>query len=462
MNERPETITRDRGLTVYVFNVGQGDHILLRLPNGEYGVIDFYHDSTLSAPPALGYLQKLRSRLKPEKPIVLSFVCLSHPDFDHIKGLKVFLDWIDDERNNVQLKNLWMWPGNILDELRKHYEDYGNSVDMTHSTSVSSDVSKQLRALFKFREKRKRGKRKVKVQYLQAVEKLAENAGGVKAVALAPLGEHVKKFDRQAQRAFVRRFVIPNNSDLHGSRNADQNLLSSILLLIYAKRHRLLFGGDAGKQIWMECLKHYQETEQKVDHGEFHGCFIKASHHGSKHSSSAELWPDILCPGGHVAISAGSKATSRHPHPETLEHIINAFQELVRPNVWSTNTCDACLETYRLPKQRIDWVVGKRPDLGPVIDKALGHYRSKPSRKRRQGVMAQPSATLDSAENLAAYIFKFDSTGDSIRVTKGVSEHARIADECGFKTEESPPFPLCAIRRGHLEAANTPPEAGTS
>lgn len=447
MTEQPSKPPRDRGLTVYLFNVGQGDHMLLRLPNGQYGIIDFFHEPNMSAPPAMGYLQKVRRRLHridPKRPLVISFLCISHPDYDHLKGLETFLNWIDDERNNIQLNNLWIWPGNIMHQLKKVYEDHGNSVEKSHKTSMSSDASRQLEALFEFSKRRSRSKkRRVKIQEISGVKKLGEDVGGVKAVALAPLDQHVRKFDRQAQRAFVRRFVSPGSRK---GRNPDQNLLSSILLLIYGKHHRLLFGGDAGKVVWSESFQHYKETGQQVDHGPFHGSFIKASHHGSKYSSSEDLWPDILLPQGHVAISAGNKSNFEHPHTETLDHILPRAQPRAEhPKVWATNTCDECLLRDDLPPPfpKIDWVVSKQPSIDPETDKALGFYRAKSRRGSHLFAVRDMAQSEQRPENVAAYIFRFKPDVDGMKVTKGLSRYARIPERCPFLTEESEAFPYC-------------------
>src|SRR5690242_1735224 len=68
------------GLTVFLFNVGQGDHILLKLPNGEYGIIDSYYETRLGLkePPALTLLDSLMT--KDSKKPIISFICISHPD----------------------------------------------------------------------------------------------------------------------------------------------------------------------------------------------------------------------------------------------------------------------------------------------------------------------------------------------------------------------------------------------
>lgn len=446
MTEQPPKPPRDRGLTVYLFNIGQGDHMLLRLPNGEYGIIDFFHEPGTSAPPALGYLQKVRRRLKrlnPRRPVVISFLCISHPDYDHLRGLETFLNWIDDKRNNIQLDNLWIWPSSIMHQLKKLYEDHGNSVEKSHKTSMSSDAGRQLDALFDFCKRRSRSKkRKVKIQDIRGVEKLGQDLGGVKVVALAPLGEHVRKFDRQAQVAFVRRFVSPGSRK---GRNPDQNLLSSILLLIYGKHHRLLFGGDAGKVVWRESFQHYNHTGQDVDHGKFCGSFIKASHHGSKYSSLEDLWPVILSPGGHVGISAGRNYD--HPHRETLEHILPRSQPRIEhPKVWSTNTCNECQLRDDLPPPwpTIDWVLTQHSGVDLNTNKGLDFYRSNSdSRSHQQFVVPKIALSDLKLKNFAAYIFRFKPNADGIKVTKAISEHARSPEPCPFLKEDSDPFPYC-------------------
>src|SRR5947209_4288791 len=105
----PEHHTEDsfQRLKVYLFNVGQGDHILLELPNGKYGIIDFYFEAAvgLREPPALTYLESVRRR-NPEKPITISFICISHADYDHIKGVDTFLRAVAE--NGIDVENFWL------------------------------------------------------------------------------------------------------------------------------------------------------------------------------------------------------------------------------------------------------------------------------------------------------------------------------------------------------------------
>lgn len=433
--------TSGRRLTVYLFNVGQGDHILIRLPSGEYGIIDFHYGCGLMSPPALGYLQKLRRRLNPNTPIVISFICLSHPDYDHVMGVKAMLDWVKDKSNNVLLKNMWVWPGNIFEDLVEQYEDYGHAAEATEGTVKASEVSLQLRALMKFRDGS--GRSKTKIQYIHGVEKVAGSAGGFKVVSLAPLGTHVKKFDRQAQRDFVR-LKIEGDKDPGAKKkpSAKQNLLSSILMLAYGG-HRLLFGGDASEEIWRDCLEHYNATAQHEEHGPFKGCFVKASHHGSKHSSSTVLWRDILFPRAHVGISAGSQNSYGHPHRETLQHMFDAFKiPGDRPKILATNSCQRCVSSQNIPLKHIDWVAAKRPKLDPLVEKSLSHYRWKPRASARRRPLPVPHGPV-AGKNLAAYIFNFGD-GEKVTVTKGVSSAILCDTKCIYGGS-SLDFPMCAL-----------------
>ena len=57
---------KENNLQVYLFNVGQGDHIMLKFPNNEYGIIDFFYDASqnIIEPPALSYFKALEGVLK--------------------------------------------------------------------------------------------------------------------------------------------------------------------------------------------------------------------------------------------------------------------------------------------------------------------------------------------------------------------------------------------------------------
>lgn len=424
---------RQRKLSVYLFNVGQGDNIFLKLPNGEYGIIDFFYDTdlNLAEPPAFTYLKKIRRRLKPTTPIVISFICLSHPDNDHVKGARELLNWVADPKNNVQLKNLWMFSGTILEEMIRRYKQYATSRGESDEAQRASETSKQLDAIFKFRERRNW---KGNVEYLSNIRKLLDNVDGVRAVGIAPLGIHVQKFNERTQRAFVR-FTVEGRKH----KTPQQNLISSILMLIYGS-HRLLFGGDTGAKIWKDCIKHYDQYRHEEDFGPFQGHFVKASHHGSKHSSAPEIWKRILFPKAYIGISAGRKGSYHHPHRETLKHILAVFpKETERPTILATNSCHDCIGSQAEDKKTFSWM-SKRPPLKSQVEESLN--RDRHNREKKAGLEVLVCAPACPPKHLAAYIFHFHPN-NIIRVFKGISKSIAKADDCLFKTSSSLPFPQC-------------------
>jgi hypothetical protein len=437
---------REKNLSVYVFNVGQGDNVLLRLPNGHYGIIDFYYEAGLNLhePPALTYLKRVRERLRPEIPLPIAFIYLTHPDGDHIKGAKQLLDWISDKKNNVQFGNLWLWPGEILDDLIDRYDEFAYSTSQSNSTRRASEVKRQIRAVLNFRDSIDEDY----VQYLAEIRKVTEDVGGgIKAVTVAPLGTHVKKFNKKSQRAFVKWTTSGKKGQV-----PPKNLLSSILMLIYQDDLRLLFGGDTLLRVWEDCHRNYYRHKHNKDHGDLKGDFVKASHHGSKHSSSLTLWPKILSPNAHVSISAGKRKNYGHPHRETIGHLsshCNA-QEAELERIVTTNSCRECIESKPWAPNYLDWV-GKRPTLRrPIKDEVKDTFPDsfkfeKTGKTTPEDIIDIENSTSEQARYLAAYIYRF-RRNKTIGASKGLTSTVGSDEPCAFKTDDSQRFPHCILK----------------
>lgn len=71
------TIVADDHLHIYILNVGQGDALLIKTPNGNWGMIDSGKNTIV--------LEELEKTL-PFFIRHLSFIVLTHPDADHIEG----------------------------------------------------------------------------------------------------------------------------------------------------------------------------------------------------------------------------------------------------------------------------------------------------------------------------------------------------------------------------------------
>src|SRR6266446_1648681 len=74
-------------LEVHVTGGAIGESIVLRLPNGKWGVVDSYVP-TLADPASSPAFSLLRKR----GVSALEFLCLTHPDTDHFRGMSHFLE----------------------------------------------------------------------------------------------------------------------------------------------------------------------------------------------------------------------------------------------------------------------------------------------------------------------------------------------------------------------------------
>lgn len=418
-------MTRDGQLTVYLFNVGQGDHILLELPNGEYGIIDFYYEGTLGLrePPSLTYLENLR-RLHPEKPITISFLCISHPDYDHVKGVDSFLDWA--EQNAVVINNIWLPPGREIGELCNKYEvalrKYAKS---NEEIDWGNEYKIRLGRIHRYVEKHGNGLAK---DYLQgAVRSLNADLDDLKVILVAPLTEHLKEFDDDLLDRFFRLLITRKKA------TAQNNLMSSVLLMLL-NGHRLLFGGDTTLEVWMDGLDAYDRSEIAAICGPCEGNFIKASHHGSRNSSSEELWQRILGDESVVGISAGQG--KGHPHEAVLRDIRRAaHQKHSQTQVLSTNSCTECIINDRVPEERLNELAGAPPDYAPETKLTNRRLRSS------SAASGQP----EDRSALATYVFRFSLNNGERHVSKVLMSTLADAIECIYPNANAQSFPDCAI-----------------
>lgn len=421
-------ITKDAAgrLKVYLFNVGQGEHILLELPNGEYGIIDFYFEGEFGwkEPPALTYLESVK-RAEPKKTIVISFICLSHPDYDHMKGVDTFLSWV--EREKIKVRHLWLFAGSNFDDL---YAQYQKAVEQYADTDEERDnafdFKNRLAGIKKFL-KSKAGKGQE--DYLQGIRLLSDKIGGdIEVNLIAPLTRHIRRFDQQARMDLFRLFI---KGQKHTT--AQTNLMSSVLLMKF-KKHRLLFGGDTGLAVWLECLNEFRAEGHEKKLGAYRANFVKVSHHGSRHSSSPELWQEILKENANCYLGISAGKGYGHPHAQTLADISAAATLLgSTETILATNTCTACVATQHIPERRLDWVIYPPPDYPEQTRQTFNYFR--------------PPAEVGKTPRpiLAAYIFRFIAADDRVTLTKGLSPSVFNYTDCVYANGHLKPFPHCAV-----------------
>lgn len=352
-------------IRVTLFNVGQGDHMLLRFPDGEYGIVDFYYAVKGKAvePPALSYFKELKRVLSPTEfeQLTLSFVCISHTDGDHVKGLAESVKWFFD--NGLFVRDFWLGASidkaQLVELLRDKVRSMVSQFNLADRVRYSSQIlkfEKNIGSFFQYYDKwqRKRFPRAAEAgdgEYLVGIRELPRpcSLSMIHAVNLGPLTRHASRYVARMTEDTVREILGINDN----SNTVDKNLLSHILRIRFGERN-LTFGGDTHKEIWETCLDRYTSTGSEfVAHfGPVQSHFVKVSHHGSKHSSSPKIWNYLMPDQGSavLGISAGRHNGYNHPHSETLEQIRKCS---AAAKVVSTNICTACLAGY--PSEHHVW-----------------------------------------------------------------------------------------------------------
>lgn len=424
------TTASGRDLKVHLFNVGQGDHILIELPNGEFGIIDFYYESPMGEPPALTYLAYL-ARTRPQAPVI-SFICVSHPDKDHTLGIDQLLAWVSDRKRGVAVKNFWSFPGHDFTELLDLYaEAYKKSNKSDETFHLAKSINKRLSSIRDFIKANKgNGKGKCQVRYIQNIQTIAKEIGGeVDVISLAPLDEDVERFNRETLNDLFKRLLEGRKKG-----RAQKNAVSSILKLVFGK-HVLIFGGDTGGNVWLKVLDRLAESGNGDDLSSCRGNFIKVSHHGSKHSSSEELWDALLDrKKSYIGISAGrGHYNPPHPHRETLGDIRRvSARNGSEAELVATNACHKCIEGLGLHSERVDWFDLGEPDTRGAVREGLRQDRSARYKK-------QPSAPT-----FLGYVFTFSARSKKVWVTKMVTSGWKPPENCIYGGKRKQLFPACA------------------
>jgi beta-lactamase superfamily II metal-dependent hydrolase len=272
-------------LSVWVLNVGQGDSIVVRFPDGTWGVVDSNVPPGEQEPPALAFLRE-------NGVTELAFVCLTHPHYDHYLGLQRILE-------SYAGRVTEFWAFNIDSAHVRKFMEVQHSKNAT--TLAGQARYSELQAVFRtFRRMEKAGA----ARRLVGGYKLPRR-GVVEIDCLSPLSQDINEYQTQLAR-----------SDPPEAYRADENLLSAVLSLRYGSS-RIVLSSDAPTKAWPRMWK--EATKRKED---FRAVAVKVSHHGSKQGFHEEVWKHTLSDGTtHAAISAG--VGYGHPHPRVIESLYN-------------------------------------------------------------------------------------------------------------------------------------------
>ena len=396
----------DETLKVITFNVGQGDHILIQFPTGRYGIIDcFFDDKRLDQvePPALTYFRAIYNELLTEiqeaypkvdkkslveqadkafkDSVIIDLFCISHADHDHVRGALALLDWLSEK--SVIINRFWLSGAKDEFSYRNKFMDFvkellksrkalfskKQKVSRTILKSYESTMTKLLSKINSWDRCDIKGRNKPIKDYMvgyKIVDNRIVESGELRVECIGPLDEQLKKFEQLSYVNHIKKVLgdifIWNESDLlsqekeklnqltEEERNfwapikSDKNLMSHLLWFQFYDNH-LIFTGDTHGNIIEECIQNYIDRIKKNNDVSFlkNVDFIKVAHHGSKNSSSQQIWNMLLSKekSSQLAISAGRHNGYKHPSSDFLEDLGNSKAQ---STIYSTNICTSCLK----------------------------------------------------------------------------------------------------------------------
>jgi len=266
--------------TIHVLNVKEGDCSLIQHYTGHVTIIDVCNakavgflatlqDQALkeAAKSDLGILGNFNQKQYPVNPViylkdhgissVFRFI-LTHPDMDHMDGIKVFFE----EFNPI---NFW----DIDNKLEKDFENGSpySEHDWAFYTSLRDrDPDDNPKRLTLFSG--------AKGKYWNTSEDGTGGGDGLQILA-------------------------PTPALVNDARESDDYNDCSYVLLYRTDEHRILFGGDSHDKTWEHILSNHEESVRDVD-------LLIAPHHGRK-SGRSYAFLDVLKPKMTFFGNAGSQ-----------------------------------------------------------------------------------------------------------------------------------------------------------
>lgn len=297
-------------LTVAVFGPGEGEAIVVALPDGRFGVLDGCAEN---ADPVAALIKQLdRERGDDWR---FAFMGLTHPHEDHYAGLgrllETYCDRIDQwwecplgERQAHDLHALWV----ARKKGRKEYE---------RNTDVDS-LPRVLRAMEQAASKSGKDYR-TPVKDLTLVEDRLADGSRVSAMAVGPAQADIRRSTLGlAQGAYAMGTGTPRSSY-----TIDPNYTSAAILIRW-ERAGVLLGGDLlgdeeGHLGWAAARQSRAFDDRPVQ-------VVKCAHHASVGAHDMELWerlrPRLALVTPFKRAMTTKRGSENPPRPEQIDHLV--------------------------------------------------------------------------------------------------------------------------------------------
>ena len=289
-------------IELHVIGGKEGESIVLRLPDGEWGVIDCYTPS-LSDPAANPTFALLQSKGVTR----LRFLCLTHAHRDHYRGMAGLLE-------QFPVQEFWLFGALSTPELEGKLAQLlqGQVESRNHPTpDDAGDADEFVRLLDAVHARAK--KRTIRLMTYSLSSRLLEggDSGGLSVTAIGPSGRSTGAYHESIRSCFeVRNARVLLREKLP---KLDQNKASGAFIVEFGST-RIMLGGDMETDGWIDAVDSYGSK------GRLASVVVKASHHGSTNGYSPNSW-EHLSPHRLATAVVTAYAKSGLPSVEGLRHI---------------------------------------------------------------------------------------------------------------------------------------------
>lgn len=358
-------------IELHVIGGKEGESIVLKLPDGEWGVIDCYTPS-LSDPAANPTFALLQSKGVTR----LRFLGLTHAHRDHYRGMAGLL-----ERFTVQ--EFWLFGALSTPELKEMLARLVQSQveALNHPTSGDAeDVDELVRLLDEVHARAR--KRTTRLMTYSLNTRLLESgdSGDFSVTAIGPSGRSTGAYHESLRRCFE----VKNSRVLLREKlpKVDQNKASGAFIVEFGNT-RIVLGGDMETDGWIDAVNFYGAQ------GRLASIVVKASHHGSTNGYSPNSW-EHLSPNRLATAVVTAYAKSGLPSVEGLRHIAahvsqtlvtsrscvpSALQTVDVPLTLTTDSADALLALRAVFSALPSLDQSKRQGICSFVFDDAGHFK---------------------------------------------------------------------------------------
>ena len=297
-------------IEIHFFGSVEGESIVIRMPQDNYGVIDCFNKSFPSKDG-----NETLNFLKSRNVKSLEFLAITHFHYDHVMGISQLIEHFQE------IKYIWR-PAAMNGAQLRSLVSSEELVARIHGSTKASRLAAELRKIFSLIGERVRSEKTMLDHAKLSLPLYPKKAGkndntDVTITCIAPSSSEINAFEKCLANCFdsEQKMLQKIPSELHNR--------TSLGLLIKSKNTRLILGGDVEKANWKEAHKEYKD-DMDVD-------FVKISHHGSRNGYCVGLWE---------AFSKSSKPTSvfsvyssrKLPKQVALDHIRDYTSGIFTPS----------------------------------------------------------------------------------------------------------------------------------